>query len=570
MAVTGTPKLTAREVIDRIMADERLRASSHFSDTVYADEPILTTGRQMATFLPDRYREMRAISRWESGADGRPGRWLTEAELFYRQGVFMADFEDDCPYHGEFRSYFPTYNAMSDHQLRGYFTWRAAVRHGEINPTSLSFAFVYLYELINGIGVADPHEGFERFASFWQAYRVHAPEIDRYARVWLQDYAVYHGLDASMLDAYLDIAHDRAIIALRDLEPELSTLKPPRGAVSALPLPADEALEERLLAALDALSSYRITGSRLARTHRRALRHVCCGVWARLRRRYTRNGAAGALESLFGSEVTLPYSMFGSAVFFEMAPHPDADYELNATHRYACRQGRWSVTRFHDQASRSAKLGRAMRTADQLLREALGVPYPLKDTGKTPQYVQDMAKREVAAWMAWHETHAPRRISINRAELSGIRATAAQTREALLIDEERDGEGALVSHALGHDDHGSAQHEQAPSPAAAPQPTPSVAAGRVSEVAMPASPDLPSPDNEASMTYLRALLAGDRDAMARAVAAYDGSEDMLVDALNEACFDLLGDTAIEYTADGPALIEDYRADVEGALTHGSI
>ncbi len=92
------------------MASERLQGSSHFSERVYASEPILTTGRQMANYLPDRYREMKAISRWETNSNGS-GRWLSEAELFYRQGTFMADFEDDCPYavlpaghvHGGFR-----------------------------------------------------------------------------------------------------------------------------------------------------------------------------------------------------------------------------------------------------------------------------------------------------------------------------------------------------------------------------------------------------------------------------------------------------------------------------------
>ncbi len=84
------------------MAGERFQAHSHFSDRVDRDEPILTTGRAMASYLPDRYRAMRSISRWETGADGQRGRWLTEAELFYRPGMFMADFEDDCPYHGVF------------------------------------------------------------------------------------------------------------------------------------------------------------------------------------------------------------------------------------------------------------------------------------------------------------------------------------------------------------------------------------------------------------------------------------------------------------------------------------
>ena len=92
-------KPAARELIDRIMASEHLRGRLHFSERVYASEPILTTGRQMANYLPDRYREMKAISRWETNSNGS-GRWLSEAELFYRQGTFMADFEDDCPYPG--------------------------------------------------------------------------------------------------------------------------------------------------------------------------------------------------------------------------------------------------------------------------------------------------------------------------------------------------------------------------------------------------------------------------------------------------------------------------------------
>ena len=39
------------------------------------------------------------------------------------------------------------------------------------------------------------------------------------------------------------------------------------------------------------------------------------------------------------------------------------------------------------------------------------------------------------------------------------------------------------------------------------------------------------------------------------------SEDLLVDGINEKLFDLLGDTAIEYGAEGPCLIDDYRDDV---------
>ncbi|MFR2031937.1 MAG: tellurite resistance TerB C-terminal domain-containing protein [Collinsella sp.] len=45
------------------------------------------------------------------------------------------------------------------------------------------------------------------------------------------------------------------------------------------------------------------------------------------------------------------------------------------------------------------------------------------------------------------------------------------------------------------------------------------------------------------------------------------SEDMLVDSINEALFDLVGDTVIEFGSAGPQIIEDYEADVRGYLDH---
>ena len=38
-----------------------------------------------------------------------------------------------------------------------------------------------------------------------------------------------------------------------------------------------------------------------------------------------------------------------------------------------------------------------------------------------------------------------------------------------------------------------------------------------------------------------------------------------MDAINEALYDALGDTAIEFGADGPRIIEDYEDDVRGLI-----
>lgn len=572
-------KPAARELIDRIMASERLQGSSHFSERVYASEPILTTGRQMANYLPDRYREMKAISRWETNSNGS-GRWLSEAELFYRQGTFMADFEDDCPYPGTFNSYFPTYNAMSDRQLRGYFTWRAAVRQGDIQESCLSFAYVYLYELICGIGVTDPMDGFQKLESFWRAYRAFSPKIDRYARTWLQDYVVYHGLSPQLLEPYKTLSFDRALVVLTRAE-ELACARltnPQRGrrkkGSSALPLPGDPVAEQRLFDALNALSTYHLAGSRLYKSKPEALRHVCCAVFVRMSKYYHKQRKYSLTESLFGGQFELAYTMFGSAVFFEPERHPDADYELDEIHRYRCRNGAWSCERYQGNRSRNAKLGQAMRAADRILREGLGFDRPLKEQGKLPKYLQRLIEEEVAAWLAWSAAHAPVRVEIDLSQLTNIRRAAASTRESLLIDEEREGTGALLDAADGNTRDGERDYATYVD-RAAPEPLPmaAAAASPVEPISPPAATVTAGHTHQTAglgpseAGYLRALLEKDQAGAAKIAKEKHGSEEMLVDAINEALFELVGDTVIEYGPDGPELIEDYREDVEGFLNH---
>ena len=132
-------------LIERIMAEARTHQSARFSHEVYADEPILKTGRQMQNFLPDQYRKMREISRWQEDPKGGAGRWLSEAELFYRQGLLMADFEDDCPYNGTFKSYFPTYNAMSDH-IFSYVLCLYPWKHGVRRSSARSAFFLHKHQ----------------------------------------------------------------------------------------------------------------------------------------------------------------------------------------------------------------------------------------------------------------------------------------------------------------------------------------------------------------------------------------------------------------------------------------
>ena len=597
-----------QQIIDRILADPRFLGGAAFTGRVFSDEPILRRGSQMAGYLPERYREMRKI------ATSPEARSKPEALVFLRQAQFMEDFADDVPYAGTFEQYFPTYQAMSNRQLRGYFTWRTAVRAGDVRETSTSFAFVHLYELLMGVGTTPGVEGFHAIERFWQAYRQFEPRLDRYVKTWLRDYAVWHGLDRSLLDPYVDLDFDRALTAMRDGlagwdggEPRpLATPAgliggnlPARGAASPIsegPATggrkpsrgtagdgADNPVEEELFSAFDGLSSYRPRLSRLHRDRPDTLRHVSCAVVVQLSHHYDRHRKTSLMESLFGSPLAMPYEMFASAVFWG-GQHPDATYELDEVNRYTCARGRWYWEGYHGSRQRSPKLGIVLRAVDQRLRDAIGYAHPLSEKA-VPKYLGKIIDREIAARLAWEREREARTIHVDLSRLDGIRAAASHTREALLIDEEREGAGdaPLVAQAT---------LEQPAVPAVAPVPdgsptpapagTPPLAAAQPATAPTPActpapvSPDAPAHDvppapvpasasplglSPEELGLLRSLLDG---------TPYEPPAgttlDMLVDDVNERLFDLLGDTALEFDASGrPAIIEDYLEDVRGAI-----
>ncbi|MBM6775552.1 TerB N-terminal domain-containing protein [Olsenella profusa] len=524
-------------LIEQIIAASRQKDGRAFaSERVYGDEPILMRGSQMATYLPEPIRQMRALGR------SAQARSWTDARLFVEQARLMEAYEDDCPYAGTFQSYFPTYDAMNDRQLRGYFTWRAHVRAGSVERTSTSFAYVYLYELINGIGTEVGEKGFRAIEAFWQTYRAFEPTMDRYARAWLVDYVVYHDLDPALAAPYADEAHDRAVEVLARAERhalEEASSRPRGHRRAPRAYGADPAADEALLAALDELSTYRIREARLYRDAPDDVRHVTCAVFDRLARYYHTSRSQGLVASLFGTRHPMPHLMFASAVFYPGGRHPDCVYQLGETRRYACRNGIWTCDALHDGGGRSAKLGQVLRAVDRQLRAALDYPHPLKERGD-PKYLTQMIDREVRDYLDWKRAHAPRRVEIDLSKLAGIRSAAAVTREALLVDEER--EEVPVA-------------EQVPTQAASPSPAPAHNPERDSAAG---EKNAPHGLTSEELALLRALLAG------QTVPA--GGSDLLVDSINEKLFDLLGDTAVEFGPDGaPELVEDYADDVRETL-----
>ena len=510
--ILSDPKLAGAQkpVSSEDGADENGEATAQ---RVYRDEPIIKTASQMASYIPQKYRDMRNIARAPE-AYGKTETWL-----FYHQAKFMAEFEDSFDYQGEFFRYYPTYRAMNDLQLRGYFSWRTEVRRGNIKPTSLSYVFVYIYELINLIGVDSPEDGFARLRTLWTEYSKADIRINSYMKIWLTDFVVYYNLDQSLLGEFSDNAFDAAFDTLARL---------------------CEHNEAEIFEAITALSTYNIERSRLYRECPEDFKAVCCAVLARLSEYYGKNRKYGLCERLFGRVCDAPYYMFSSAVFYDIRNYQSYNYVISETCEYNCRRGRWSRKAFLGKKEKSRELGAIIKTVDSLMRGSFGTTQPVAP-GKQTKILTGIIEKEIAARLEENKKAAARKIEIDVFALSEIRRVSGEIRDKLIINEERD-EYDLpeVLHA----------------------PVPDVTAVKNEPEA--AACDTPGTALDCTeLELVRCLLYGGdytqslRDA-GRLVS-------VAVDSVNEKLFDMFGDTVICFEADKPYVLDDYRDELKGII-----
>lgn len=466
------------------------------TDDLYRDEPIPRA--RAAKLMPPKYREMRKIA----------GRCVTrepDAGIFYKQGTFMEDFEDDFDFLGLFLKPIPTYQIMTDEQLRGYFSWRTRLRRGDPGGTWPSFALVYVYELLNGIGTRSPEEGFRALSAFRESYGRIDPQIGRCLAPWLRDYVVYHNLDKSLLGDLPDARSDETAIALLNCRTR----------------PAED-----VFAALRALSSYDVGKSRFFKRRADDMMRVTRAVLARL----SEDGG----EPFFGEWYATAYVPFKTVPFYHRHDGRDFDYEINEAHKYRCRNGQWSRERFFCFKGRLQKAGALLRMIDLLMRRRYDFKPALKEDCPTSPIgpaglkkdCRNIIEDEIEAMLKERGRDARRAIEIDASRLDGIRKAARKTRDKLIV-----GDG------------------EAPD---APRASDAEEGGRDGANL-----------SETERSFMMRLLRGEAyDDLLRPRGLMPS---VLADAVNEKLFDAFGDTVILCDGDRPALAEDYRDELRGII-----
>ena len=461
--------------------------------------------------LPDRLREMGWL--YEYGRETPAAK----ARNFYRQAMFMRDYEDDLPWTGDFNCYFPTYHDMNTRQLRGYFTWRTRLRRGEAQPIPESAAYLYLYELLNGAGAASPRESLEKLREFERLYLdagFGSKAMGANLRRWMLEFAVLKDLPP-------ELARQAADPAMMELDSALSALRRP-----------ESYLDAEVFSALCLLGGKKLESSPVLGPDPERGKALFANCW--------RAAARGKeLFSLcFGQKTLRRWYPLVNAVYYEQTAQRNREYRLSPCRSYLYRNGLWQVEAYDKANFDKNRLQAFLHECDARLRRYLKTGRSLKENPSDAwviPYVDEAIREDKKALLEARRAE----VRIDLSGLDQIRRDAAVTRESLLTDEERAETEAIAA-------------PSAPEPVFAPEPEPS-------------GVNLDPTDR----ALLQALLEG-RETGPILRAAHR-MPSIAADAVNEAFFDEIGDTVVLCEGDALVLVEDYIEDIQrllGGTTNG--
>ena len=456
--------------------------------------------------VPAKIREM--LSLYEYG----DGSFKQKCRNFYRQGKFMEDYEDDFPWNGEFRRYFPTYHDLNIPQLRGYFTWRTRLRKGERLPIATSLAYIYLYELLNGIGTSSVEESLWRMQEFETEFLetgICDPHIQYNLHRWMMELAIIHQLPKKIVLQYIGPYYIRLA---RDLE----ILRTP-----------DNKTDEEIFLALRHFKERKIESSPVIRADAVAGKHLFAEVWRLASAQHLHDGN-DLFTTCFGNQMGFSWYPLANAVYLERRDLTEITYELNSCLRYRYHNNSWKEETYKELYFKRDWIKGLVHVTDLMLRRYLKKAPYLREKPEEAWAIPYVEAVIEADRQAKIEAARPK-VNIDLTHLVQIRADAVVTRDSLLTEEDLiDAEEEPVT-------------EEIP----------------VSETVMEEVTTLSL--DPIHRRIVVALLDG--QPVQELMTANRLMPSIVTDTINEAFFDEIGDNILECDGERISLVEDYVEEV---------
>ena len=568
---------------------------------IYEDQPISPQANREIVFIPERIKAIRSMGR------GVAAYRQPRETIFLHQAKMMADYEDDYQYTRDIPAYMPTYESLTDEQLRGYFGWRSRLRKGNLEKAPQAFAFLYLYELINLIGVRNAEEGFFLLSDFADSYGKIDASILPYAEQWLIDYVLYNNLNPILLADRKPVIFDRYLEILLEVQKAAAdgTSKDRIFRNRLLPDKKERTesrkyLPEDIFNAMRFLSGMKLKQLPACISNSELFIRVSAAVFADMCDYYRAHRKQTLLEDYVGGEINKPARFFAGAVFSDMKNNRQNIYEYSlqkirpmesryqASERkenvfleqamqepvkeirlsgltvYHYEYGKWAVKTYpRDFQNRS--FAELLQTIDGVIREEEGDPSAALG-GLQTKWIRKLIRKALENCRREMEEEKARRVEIDLSALDGIRGNAKETMEKLITEEDLDLQLFERNEPTAADVLSEIKFEQKPDnrllktelDAELGTQKESIRKETVSESDSLTDQGLRFSLDEEEVNVLDALI---QNRNISDVQLNGKILSVIVDSINEKLFDEFGDVVIE-DGNPPMLIEDYREDLK--------
>ena len=459
--------------------------------------------------VPEQIQKMIKSYRYDLAGSVR------KEQNFYLQGKLMATYEDNYQKKQSFLRYYPTYHELTVGQARTYFAWRTKVRNNIYEKVSNSYAYIYLYELLNGIGVENVQDGLDKLINFNKNYaQIFSKEMAAYLDRWIRDYIIFYNINEKRNEFFQKE---------QEKDEKYEHLLYPNQF-------SDHEVAESLIN----LSNYKIENCPLYKKNPEKFEHLLVLVWQQILD--LRQDGFDFLTNYIIYKNQMTVQLFSAAVFNHKLIPKTVNFEIDQIRKYFYdkEKASWYCESYWGLAGQKSIVGNLLHEVDREVRKNFNLGRNLKPRKIEKHYLQAIKDGIKKYKIEEYKLKQPK-IEINLAHLSTIREDAAGTRDSLLTEEElrAEKEEKQLEEITEKDrdedfeDYGLSREE---------------------------------------LHTIKMLLKGENPA--QYLKEKHLMTAVVIDNINERLFDEIGDNVIEFVNDVPAIIEDYQEDIEDMFLKG--
>ncbi len=455
---------------------------------------------------PERIKKLQLMFRLYERSD------YERAGNFYRQATYMRNYNDDYPWDDSYSSFHPTYREMTVKQLRGYFSWRTHVRRGDYSPIGASSAYIYLFEVLNGINGETAEQKLELLRDFDRLYlkNKYGDQAMRFnVYRWMRDIALVNNMSLQVIRKYNDL--------LKDVSEPNAYEK----AVETLIHPEDRP-DKEIFNALVSLDTVDHLSNIAYMKYPARTEFIFSETWRRALSGYTKDGV-GLLALCFGEKEEMRLLTFHNALYCHRPKLQNVEVNVDDTLSFICRDGQWYYRTYQKFNLNRKFLRSFMHAVDLKLRKYLKCGHELYEK-PGENWVYPFAEEAIEADRRNEVRAARESFIVDLSGLDKIRSDAMETRNSLLTEEEEEEEH--VDDVL----------------TAVPESDPVI------------------PLNSEMLGLLRLIINGDDPG--QYINAHRIMPSLAADVINESLFEEIGDNIITCDDGILTLVEDYIDDVK--------